>query len=62
LLRGPGPEGTGALGKGLQGGPKGPRKGPREVDAQERAWEGKGRLGLCLRKKKERRKKNQRIS
>jgi hypothetical protein len=32
-----GPEGMGALCKGLQGGPRGPRKGTRKVDAQERA-------------------------
>jgi hypothetical protein len=43
--------------KGLQGGPRGPRKSPRKDEAQERAREGKERCGLCLRKKKERKKK-----
>jgi hypothetical protein len=37
LLQGPEPEGTGAPGKGLQRGPRGPRKGSRKKEAQEKA-------------------------
>jgi hypothetical protein len=46
--------------------PRGPRKGTIKEAAQDRAWEGKKRCGLCLRKKKERKdkerkKKNRKI-
>jgi hypothetical protein len=48
-----GPGGTMGARRGSPEGPRGPKKGPGKVATQERAKEGKGRCGLCLRRRKE---------
>jgi hypothetical protein len=54
-----GPGGARGAWKGSLGGPKGPQEGSRKGSVPAKSCESKGRCGLCLRKRKKRRQKNQ---